>query len=345
MYLCQPPSTLLTALRDAWPQESKPDNESTEEYARYRWDVFEWCMRNWGRIEFDRAQTVFFERARDEVARNTRLVPSILEALATLHRKPEVREFVAWCVSELARVEKGGTATVTDRVPRALALDVALTMFFLGVPHEELEKSGFLAMLDTEVSQIAPSRASLLRNLRVNLGRNPPFPRPEWALSVVGESLFRGRGAGMHRSGGTAFYRALRDVYENPSDPEKRRLLQGSLAAFLAAVEDLAAYLPIPCLTSWYEAGGVVREWLRIPATSDDARFLPRGFDSFTEMLDPNRKWCGEFNAAFQPSVSESAQSSTRASDPSVQSWKKQRLEGRSQLSGRLRQTASNAAC
>jgi hypothetical protein len=312
MYLNQPPNMVLAALLAAFPEKEWEQEESSSEYERYRWAVLDWCIRNWALVEFDRAESMFFQCAHEEVNRNTPLVPSILEALSTLNRNEDVRKFICFCIAELARLEKEKSTAIDslDCVQRALDLDLALTLFFLDVPYEELfnkenNESDYISFLDKTIAEIGNEQLSLLRNLRMRLSRDTRFPRPDWALSVVGEAIFRGAKTRSKPVHPLLLPRALEDVAVNPTDPSKRRILEGSLGAFLAAVEDLSAYSHLSCLSTWAEKGNSIMDWLRLtpdnPLTSD----LPQGYDIFRESLDPDRKWCLDFNAAFHPSLVE----------------------------------------
>jgi|GEM_PF-1713309 len=312
MYLNQPPSMVLTALAGAFPEDEREEGTNPSEYERYRWAVLDWCIRNWTLVEFDRAESIFFQCTREEVNRNTPLVPSILEALSTLHRNEHVRQFIHFCIAELARLEQETSASIdfSESVQRALNLDLSLTLFFLAVPSEELsneenDRADYISILNDTLSNIEGNHLSHLRNLQLRLSRDHRFPRPDWALSVIGEAVFRGAKARSKPVHPLLLPRVLQDVAVNPTDPLKRRILEGSLGAFLAAVDDLAAYSPLSCLSTWAKKGKSVMDWLRIRPDDLSASDLPEGYDIFRESLDHHRKWCLDFNAAFHPSLSE----------------------------------------
>ncbi|MBN1550097.1 hypothetical protein JW979_01460, partial [bacterium] len=154
MYLNQPPSIILETLSEAFPEtgqeqltktsfeNEKEQGEISYEYARYRWAVLDWCIRNWTLVEFDRAESKFFQCVREEVNSNTVLVPSILEALSGMRQNEDVRKFMQFCIQHLAHLEKERDRTsagYSDFTKQALDLDMALTLFFFSVPYAELK--------------------------------------------------------------------------------------------------------------------------------------------------------------------------------------------------------------
>jgi hypothetical protein len=324
MYLSYPPNDVLHSLKNAWPSK-KSGLEERSEYERYRWAVLNWCLDNWPRIRANAAEPLFAEYARKEMQQNTSLVERVLEAASVNHSDKTLLTLVADLVTRLAELERQreeGRTFIPGRSDRVARLDIALTLFFLSIPEEELkelhiarpagQKDAFdqtlLTHLDKMARTVSHSGHNLLRNLFLNVTRPQRYAHPTWALEAVAESLFRGRDPNNPAYGSHELLPKLISEVRGPfvKDVEKRRLLRGSLATFLGALEDIKHY------AGWQFSAMVAKveemcikilDWLKLPQDHLKYEALPGDLPHLEDALRLEGEFCSEFNELFHASV------------------------------------------
>jgi adenine/guanine phosphoribosyltransferase-like PRPP-binding protein len=291
MYLSYPPNDVLESLNDSF-AAAKSNIEQIEEYERYRWTVFEWCLHNWSRIKANAAEAVFLKSALREVRRNTPLVERIMDGASAHYRDPYILDFVTQQIARLAELERQreeGRASSKSRKEELSRLDSALTIFFLNIPLDELKVTQLarptgetlLTFLERMARSISSSGHSLLKNLYLTVIRPQRYADPVWALETLAESLFRGRDpedapAGNHE----LLPRLLSEVRgRHVRNEEKRRLLRGSLALFLGALEDIKHYYgwSFSEKTAKIEQLCIeVIDWLKLTPDDEEYTMLPK---------------------------------------------------------------------
>jgi hypothetical protein len=316
MYLSYPPSGVLAALFEAWPSEAEAD--LTGEYERYRWAVYEWCIRNWRRVVSDSAGPAFCAEATKEVVGGTNLIERLLECLATRFDEEVIGELICMAIERLAKLEvgrvQGGRGADPDRIEGAVRLDTALQLFFFNVQRfdrerrarnpdvRSLEYQRLLDHLDQYAAPLDREGHSLLRNLHRSLMRPSRFAQPKWALEVIAESLFRGRSKERPYGSHKLLPKLLLNVLKGSPDAEDLRLLHGSLVLFLAALDDINPYADMGFSLKLGElrdlVGGVL-SWLRL---ADDAREITE-LRRLDEELDLGGEFCARFREVFHGRV------------------------------------------
>jgi len=320
MYLSYPPSEVLRSLQDAWPTSEETD--LAVEYERYRWAVYEWCVRHWRRVVSDSAAEHFYLAVSLEIERATGLVEQILEAMATRYKDDSISELVLKAIVKLGNLETGRIAeeeVTTDpkRIKEAVRLDTALQLFFFnaqrldrerdqGAPGRSSAYQRLVDGLDRAATPLDKEGHSLLRNLHRRLMRPSRFADPGWALEVIAESLFRGRSEANPDGSHKLLPRLLADILKGSPDLEDLRLLHGSLVLFLAALEDIEPYADFhlsPKLIDIKVLGEQVLEWLRTSVESRDES-SPSLLD-LHEALGLGEEFCAMFNEVFHRSVAD----------------------------------------
>jgi hypothetical protein len=264
MSLSYPPSETLVSLESLWPVEAREENLEVE-YERYRWAVYEWCIRHWRRLVADSGVKMFCRSVKKEVELFTRLTERLLEAVAARYEDPDVQELVKYTIDLLASLEaerqKDGRETDESRIERTIQLDTALQLFFFNVQRIDREREVrqqtrqekgaspkfvvLLGFLDHAAKALDRHGQSFVRNLHRRLVRPVRFADPRWSLVVLAESLFRGRASGQHAGSHQLLPKLLSIVMKGSPSREALRLLHGSLVLFLAALGDLLPYAEV----------------------------------------------------------------------------------------------------
>lgn len=317
MYLSYPPSDALRSLRQAWPIEGS-SRKQIDEYERYRWSVLEWCLRNWPRVLADTAQLVFTERAMDEIRKNTGLVERVLDAVSVHYQDPTLADFIGDCIMLLsqAELERSNKAAETTRIKRVLRIETGLALFWMNLPSHEwhvlaagpsYQQKGYATLLDVlrgAADTLDPFGHSLIGNLHRRLLRPGRFANPIWALTTVAEALFRGRDLDLSPEGTHDLLpRLIKNMLERSgNDEEDRRLLQGSLALFIAALEDLIPYAvsdhALQGAAGISELGREVLDWLKLP--NEESRLdKPPALHLLYDELLLEKPFCIAFNSIF----------------------------------------------
>ncbi len=322
MYMSYPPSDVLRSLSapNAW-AASGDGPQVAAEYARFRWGVLEWCLRNWPRLVADSARDLFFECVRAEVGAESTIAEALFEGMSRQRNDEEVKAFIVEALQTLARLEtqkpRHGSDSSRNAGPSLLLLEKALTIVLLSIPHEELVNftltvNGNALKIVDFLSRLASSRKerglSVIGNLHLCFSR-PRRADPAWALQVLAENLFRGRDPdNAVMSSHRLLPKLLSDLDLGTATSGDRRLLLSSLNLFLAALADLARFaagrlLPFREIAA---LGGSVLDWLK---THPEDGAPPR---SVTELLDalspdqapnPGVNFYGPFSKVFHVAV------------------------------------------
>jgi hypothetical protein len=317
MYLSCPPSDILGSLDQA--QAQPGDSEAvSREYERYRWAVFEWCAHNWARLEANAAKPQFIECAQKEITAGSRLVPKLLEICTLNHADSQIMTFVGSLIDELVKAEMGRQSHETQskqRITKTTMINIALAAFCMGVPRAELTRPfyGQMSLVDymnVKARELDLHGHSLLRNLYRQLTRHAGYADPQWALETVAEAIFRGRSRHQATAGSHKLLPKLLDIVIRTSggNPEDRALLRGSLASFLAALEDLELHFELDESASAdivKEYSRKVLEWLKYPAKSKEGQTRPREVVGLYDQLLPSSNFMASLREMFHREVSE----------------------------------------
>jgi hypothetical protein len=313
MYLSYPPSELLLSLEKAWATDTE---ELQGEYERYRWAVMEWCIRNWKRVLTDSGAEVFRTCAMKEIEELTSLTEPLLEAMGTRYEDPSIKEIIRHTVHFLASLEserlEAGRETDRLRIEQAIQLDTALQLFFFNIQRFNQEKlSGrrdtpdrsydeYLEMLNAAAVPLDRNGHSFLRILYRRLIRPSRFANPRWALEVLAESLYRGRGSSEHAGSHQLLPKLLYNVMKGSPNPEQLRLLHASLVLFLAGLEDLLPYSEVNFslhVATIKELSQRVIAWLDEEA--DNRKGVAAEVRYLFGQLELNSKFCRGFEELF----------------------------------------------
>jgi len=320
MYYSYPPEDVLLFLKDAWGNDTE-GSEVKKEYERYRWAVFEWCLRNWKRLEANTAVDNFIAEVEREIDQNTSLVKPLLEGCAQHFEDPAVTRLIADCIDTLAALEKkrisGDEGAEPERIKHTIDLYTALGLFWLSIPRarwEELsyetevqgEKILLLDHLDKAAAELDIHGPSFLRILYQQLKRPQRHTDPKWALNIIAESLLRGRDPLYSKHGRHHLLpKLISEILKGDSDNEDRLLLQNSLNLFLAALEDFLHYdyqLSFDTLEVQTISRKVL-EWLKYPADSSEGSRIPRELIDLRDALDLDGSFIEKLNRNFHVEV------------------------------------------
>jgi hypothetical protein len=322
MYYSYPPEDVLLFLKDAWGNDSE-GSEVKKEYERYRWAVFEWCLRNWKRLEANTAVDNFILEVKREVENNTTLVKPLLEGCAQHFEDPAVTRLISDCINTLAELESkrisGDEGAEPGRINHTINLYTALALFWLNIPRarwEELsyesqvqgksEKIPLIDHLDKSADRVDIHGLSLLRNLHRQLIRPQRHTDPKWALDTIAESLFRGRDPLQSKHGRHHLLpKLISEILKGSADNEDRLLLHSSLTIFLAALEELLHY-DYELSFDTHEVQKIsckVLEWLKNPAASSEGNRIPRQLIDLRDALDLDGPFIQKFNRVFHEEV------------------------------------------
>ncbi|UCH92511.1 MAG: hypothetical protein JSV88_19750 [Candidatus Aminicenantes bacterium] len=321
MYLSYPPGDILNSLKYAWGKKQDVPDERME-YERYRWAVFEWCLRNWKRVEANTAVEIFISQAKKEIKNNTPLVQPILEACSQHFEDSQIVQFIAECIDILKELEaqrmSSDKGADPDRIQSTMNLYTALALFWLSIPKKEWEKLSYKSTSDTkeEVMLIEhlnkaaitldPSGHSFLGNLHRQLRRPQRYIDPKWALDTIAESLFRGRDPSHPKYGRHYLLPLLiSKILKGGSDNEDRLLLHSSLTLFTAALDDIFHYdFQLSIDTSEIkDISTKVLKWLKYPAESEEGSKVPRVVYDLGLAISPEGDFYKEFSKTFHEEV------------------------------------------
>jgi hypothetical protein len=323
MYYSRPVSDVLMSLvhDNAWPM--KGEELLVEEYERFRWAVFEWCLLHWSRLVADSARVRFLSFVMREVKASTPLIEKVFEALAVHFRDPHVQRLIVSSLRWLTKLErKRGLGDFRERARRKQRkrLGNALTLLLLNIPRADLDK------LEVTVGKAGTSRVRLLNVIgdlaAVGTGRDLTFAKnifftftrpsrhadPRWALRTVAELLCRGRDPEKPAAGGHRLLpKLLLDVGKDPQNEEPRSLLLGSLSQFLGALDDITPFATELAIGTHdiKERGNQVLSWLRLDAIDPGAQVLPNGLPLLSDDLLPEGSFRQKFDKIFHPYVEE----------------------------------------
>lgn len=318
MYLSYPPNDILRSLESAWPDE-EGDGSEIGEYERYRWAVLEWCLHNWARIRANAARPTFIEAALKEIERSTELVERILEAASVHFNDPDIARLVADVIDRLVGLEaqRGHASGVSaEWGGRVVKLHTALTVFFLNIQYDELQRGGYvgdsgvtlLDYLADKARSLNPNYPSHARNLHHFLTQPRSFADPKWALERLAESIFRGRDpknapAGNHK----LLPRLIVDLEASSGmDVERRGLLSTSLAIFLAALENIKPYAhtePLSGAVQIEEYCRKIGDLLKLPPNTRAGGMLLPELTSLKDSLLTTSEFSKSFNRIFHEEV------------------------------------------
>jgi len=323
MYLSYPPGDILKSLEHAWSTEDDEPDER-KEYERYRWAVYEWCLRNWKRLEANTAIEIFIDQAKKEIKHNTPLIQPILEGCSQHFQAPQVIQFVAECIDMLAEFEFQRVASDRgadlSRIESTIDIYTALAIFWLNIPANKWgsicfkkspkdEKVLLIDHLDKSAIALDSRGHSFLRNLYRQLKRPQKYIDPKWALDTIAESLFRGRDPLIYKHGR---HHLLPRLISNiliggigGADDEERSLLHGSLTLFIAALDDILHFdyqlsIDIPEIK---ELSFKVLKGLKYPSESKEGRKTLEALQELSDALSLDGQLCEEFNKTFHEEV------------------------------------------
>jgi hypothetical protein len=313
MYMSYPPTDVLPSLSapNAWGAVGE-SQELIAEYERYRWSVFEWCLRNWPRLIADSARAAFFKCVHDELKAETKLVENIFEGLARLRQDQLVKEFIVMSIQMLVELEKQPrTNQVEESDQKKLLLEKALTLFLLNIPDDELKvfeinDRGINTTLLDYLAKLAHSfttpTLTFTGHLHLCFTRSRKAD-PAWGLQVLAENLFRGRdpddpAAGSHR----LLPRLLSELDLGSATASDCRLLQCSLSLFLAALDDMSLFaaehaIPFGQIKS---LGNKVLDWLN---ANPEGGAPPKPITDLCDALSMEGDFCTNFGRIFHESV------------------------------------------
>lgn len=319
MYRSYPPNDLLISLAKAFAPREEPASEG--EYARYRWAVLEWCIRNWSRIEACGARREFCDAVALEVNRNSENVERIFEAAAHLYTDDRIIQLLLRAVDLLCALEKARGAEDKTGVAgdRRMRIYRGLSLFMLNLGEDTLKtlkvrparRGRALTMLDyigSKAKAMPAGRSTFVRQLYIRFTRPQRFPNPGWALSTISEALFRGDTARPAAARHQLLPLLLKHVNESPQNEERRQLLRGSLSLFLAALDDLTPYLYGETLTdkdNIVHNGKTLLDWLRLSGDNSGAKQKPSALTYLRDYLAPNKPFCTSINSLYHKRVSE----------------------------------------
>jgi len=325
MYLSYPPGDVLRFLNNAWAKRGeigdKSFDEEVIEYERYRWAVMEWCLKNWARIVADSAETYFIQSAISEVENNTNLVERLIEACSIHYRDNYINKFIKYCIETLARMElqrqSPGKADDTDRISRILKLDIGLTMFFMGNPKNDYDLGASNNSLDILMDSMIELSYhlnqyghSLINNILLRITRPQRIANPIWALNVVAESLLRGRDFRNAPTGGHHLLpKLINNLLTKAGNIEDRRLLEGSLGVFLAALDDILPYALLGNISPYAEEVKYlcmeILEWLKYPPEAKEFSKKPPALRRLNRLLILEGGFIKSFNRIFNENIYE----------------------------------------
>lgn len=263
IYLSYPLGDLLPSLQTT--RKAGLDNHDfRDEYARFRLAVYDWCIQNWHHVRLYHAEEQVLNELKAEIEDAESIFVEVVYRLHAIIQHEVVLKFVKWAIDSLAERDADRRRVATEST---LNLDTALTLLFFALHRTDLDETGLLKYLRNKQA-LMPRKSSFLAILYLLLTR-PRVADPGWALTTIAETCFRGRFGDTAEERRTTDHellgRLVSDMARKPDDMELRRRLEGSLYAFISAVENLQLYYDNGLLLSVVRAAKKVRDWLQLP--------------------------------------------------------------------------------
>ena len=241
MHLSYPLGDVLGCLRTT--REAGLNHpESHDEYARFRLAVYDWCIQNWHRVRLYHAEEQVFSDLKAEVEGGEPIFVEVVYRLSDVIKDESATDFVKWAVDVMAENDPGPKRDASKTI---LALDTALTLLFLSLTKEDLDKTQLLTYL-AERQACAPAKSSFLSLLHMRLARPVGVVDPHWALTTIAETCFRGHLGDTPEARLMSAHELLGHLVaataRNLTSPDLRRRLEGSLHVFVTAGKNLEPY-------------------------------------------------------------------------------------------------------
>lgn len=318
MHYAYPPSDALYALDEAWHENSVDDKKIINEYEKYRWAVFDWCIRNWSRVKADGAQYIFFEKALEEIRDGTSNLEKIIVHSSVNYNDQCMIEFLQECLKIILELEvqyvdfkskreNKLNEELSDNLSSLLVRVIdSISLFLLSIPMEfrnEFENQTVYKIIKRREYANLDESLLLSQRLIMSSGKRDP----KWSLNMIAESLFRGWNPHLSQvyGHGTTLPAILKKVKKHQKQ-KYFRLLLASLPLFINALRDLRAYamLEIKGAAEILELSEKVLSWAyNYDETSEDDLKSLENVDRLFEALDPKRSFCKSFNQAFHIDV------------------------------------------
>jgi hypothetical protein len=311
VYYSYPPTDVIEALKRSMPSPAEPDLR-----AEYRWGVIHWCVRNYARLTSFCGLQPLLDHLTLEIQAKTSLVERAFHSLSHITHLEAVRDFVLKCIEWL----EAETAKNQRDEGLIVVLERSICIVLLNAKESDYsERWGadgitLHSALEGAASRSRAHECSAAKNLFLHFRRPRSWVPPHYSLHIIAEQLFRGRRSDkIADSGHDLIPKLLDDVLDKKAadySPLTLRLLEGSLALFLAALRDLEPYYPESGLRSseikeWIEP---ILSWLAKRTTQnweippDEAKYLRLA-------LDPQKAFWLQFNAAFHTELANLKQS------------------------------------
>lgn len=235
-----------------------------DEYARFRLAVYEWCIQNWHQVQLYHAEKKVLEELQSEVEEGVPVFVDVIYRLSGIIQYEAVLEFVRWVIDSLAESDADGKRVASENT---MNLDIALKLLFFSLSVDSLKKTDLLGYLKNKQALIT-RRSNFLSILFLLLTR-PRVAAPGWALTTIAETCFRGRTGETAEERRTTDHdllgRLVHDATLEPRNIEKRRRLESTLCAFIAAIENLQPYFDEDLLSPILSNAKTTRDWLQKP--------------------------------------------------------------------------------
>jgi hypothetical protein len=330
MYRSCPPQDILRQLDVYLSQPIITADEN--EHQRYRWAVYDWCIREWPRMQAQGARTSFIGCLRREMARNSSLLVRVCEELGGLYSDQYVDGFILEMFDALEALDhrrsgasdsKQQTADLQDRAERARGLYVALHLFLLNKGPEAVARSGvrlpnirsestLLQGLKLRADRVGEFTLGYTRLLYLRHSRDERPADPRTALSYIAGTLFRGQDPAIPGSGGhRLLLRLAKEVLDTPAATESQTLLQASLGLFVAGLRALEPYFgeqSVKKQLSVLRRANQVLRGLEPTSAREPAPQVLRVLGQLSDELAPGAAFCDSFNRIFHPEVRELGQ-------------------------------------
>lgn len=299
MFYSRPISDVLLTLNTAWPKNDVPKAEDVAaedfEYARYRWTIVQWCIRNWHRVVADSAEAKFFEALNTELGNGSPLFEMAWEALALHARDDSVRRALGAALRQLRDLEGSSVAGADGSINEEARLDRnrmlpilqnGLTLFLLHFSRDEvrepffrvdtqrgIEEGASIVSLLRALNKESRHQATFVKNLLGMLTMPVSASAPDrdhikWALRIIAENLFRSGRLDQNVTHSHLLLRRLvKDAAEGVRTAHRLQLLSGCLSLFIAGLNRISLVAVEASQTSG-TIGGVHGEIQRITRLS-----------------------------------------------------------------------------
>jgi len=325
MYLSYPIGDFLVQILNSWKESDGGNHEKIALVfpESYRWTVFEWCLRNWARVEAATAKVLFLECINKELENNTTLLERILESSTQHYSDESIKKIIKNCIVKFASEERKYQEDNTDEsaILYLKRLEIGLTAFFLNIPKHALadtyspeKDSDLVDEIYVQSSNLGKKGPSFINNLYARLNRPRQIARPDWTLNVMAESLLRGRNPDNQKRGGHHLLPGLVGRVLSSCRYGDWLLLQGSVSLFLAALDNLSPYTILdPSLhddstTITEEVRthcNALLEWYTNYPNYEKAKYnLPRALSCLDDLLSFAGPFIEKFHNVFHEKVS-----------------------------------------